>query len=53
MKCYKHFKWLIGTKKALCGFIWISMDTISYWNVGITYALLWTQTIELDSAREN
>jgi len=34
MKRYKPFKWLIGTKKALCGFIWISMGTTTYWNVG-------------------
>jgi hypothetical protein len=34
MKHYKHFKWLIGTNKTLCGLIWTSMDTTTYWNVG-------------------
>ncbi len=34
MKHYKHYKSLIGTKKALCGLIWTFMDIITYWNVG-------------------
>jgi hypothetical protein len=34
MKHYKHSKWLIGTKKALCGFVCTFMDTLTYWNVG-------------------
>jgi hypothetical protein len=34
MKRCKHSKWLISTRKTLCGLIWTSMDTTIYWNVG-------------------
>jgi hypothetical protein len=52
MKHCKHSKWLINIEKALCGLIWTSMDIITYWNVRITYALLRTQSMKLDNARE-